>query len=105
MKTQSNNMPLSFRTRGNSIFFSDNIESYTKINETTEEEETFYSYDEYEVILTSRENLEEYVSSNFDVLFKFAKEKFLIDKLLPTKEEVEQAELEVKVLTILEGVL
>lgn len=103
MKVQSNNKPNNYRIKANKVILIDNITEITRINDNTEE--TLYEYDEYKIELANRPNLAEYVEANYDLLLTNVKEKIELEKLIPSDIEIEQAELEIKILNILSEVM
>jgi len=96
---QSTVLPNKFRIQGDVVFFTKDI------SETSKEEQTIYEYEEIPIQLTPRDNMENYLENNYEVLFNYACEKIQMDALIPTEEEVQKAEFEIKVLTLISEVM
>ena len=76
---QSNTKPSNYRIKGNKVIFMDNLVEKEVVNESTEEIEIMYQYDEYELELSNRTDLHTYVESNYDKMFEFVKNKQIED--------------------------
>ena len=87
MKTQSTIEPNQFYIKDNKIIFITNLETLTKteIIDNEEIQTTIYQYDELPLELTPRKNMQEYVETKFNILFKYAKDnqcgKMLMNEL------------------------
>ena len=76
MQAQSGTQPSPFKigisNQWATVFLRTNITEYTR--ETDGETETYWQYDEFQLQLRNRDNLEQFVTDNFDALLQKAKE-------------------------------
>lgn len=103
MKTQSTKYPNKYRIKNNKIIFTDNVQEIEKNNEF--ENDIIYEYDEYELEIVIRNNMNEYVGKNYDTLLSYIKNEYKLKKLIPSIKDVENAEMELKILSILSEVI
>lgn len=99
MKSQSTIKPSIIIKSQGLIYIIDN----SSIVETqdSETQSTSYTYDMYELSIAERQNLDEYIEQNYDVLLDFAISKHLNEIVRPSEEEVTKAEREIEILNIL----
>lgn len=89
MKSQSNYIPdvVWVREETNGIRHITLRRNFTEI---ADEDNTMYEYDEVEIYLVDRENIEEYVGNNFDTLFVAGLSNEVSEPRVTTEEKLEE---------------
>jgi hypothetical protein len=71
------------------------------VTETTKDNTTTYEYSTYELTIVDRDNLEEYITDNYDVLLAFAKNNAKDISVQPKQIDIEKARQEESIINLL----
>ena len=71
------------------------------IEEITAYEQVSYTYEIYELKITNRPNLKEYIESNYKKLLEFAINADVEKLLMPNDSEIKEAEKEIMIINLL----
>lgn len=98
MKSNSTIYPLKYFKSNNKLFIVD-LDSVVEI---TTNDLTAYSYNSYELQLSDRPKLDDYIEQNYQMLLDFAMEKDIEKMLIPSNEEILKAERELEYIDLLQ---